>query len=395
MAFGEDFLKGFFGADALKDYAHATKTFRTNGYEFAPRNKFLFHVFFTINTQQIPSLRNALFSGNSDQATIGLMVKSAQLPTYNMQVETLNQYNRKRLAQTKIEYNPVQIDFHDDGGDLVRNMWYNYYSYYYKDPSQPYDSPNNQNGQLAQTQNSAGFSYNSRDIYNQSRPVSDWGYVGESYNDGFTGLDGTPSGKPPFFRDIRIYGLYQRKFAEYILINPLITNFSHDTYDYSQGSGTMSNRMTISYETVKYYSGAVGGVRPDTNVVGFADPAYYDTIPSSLNRPGASQTVLGQGGLIDAGVGIIEDLQSGGVAGLVGAVQKAGTAYYTFKDKNLRSTVNQDLIDSAKTIARTSLPGAVRAALGTTNVGPTTNRGALDGIFFPTPPKFGFNPGRF
>ena len=52
-----------------------------------------------------------------------------------MSVETLNQYNRKRLAQTKIEYNPVQIEFHDDGGDLVRNMWYNYFKYYYKDPS--------------------------------------------------------------------------------------------------------------------------------------------------------------------------------------------------------------------------------------------------------------------
>jgi hypothetical protein len=401
MAFGQDFLKGFFGADGLKDYSHAAKTFRTNGYEFAPRNKFLFHVFFTINTQQIPSLRTALFAGNQDQATIGLMVKTVQLPTYSMTVETLNQYNRKRLAQTKIDYNPVTIEFHDDGGDLIRNMWYNYYSYYYKDPSQAYDSPNNQNGQLAQTQTPAGFSYNSRDIYDPSRPVNDWGYIGESYDSGATSLlTGLPSGKPPFFRDIRIYGLYQRKWAEYILINPMITDWNHDTYDYSSGNGTMTNRMTIRYETVKYYAGAVGGVRPDTNVVGFADPAYYDTVPSALNRPGATQTVLGQGGLLDAGIGIIEDLQSGGVAGLVGAVQKAGTAYYTFKDKNIRSIVNQEVIDSAKTIARTQLPGAVRAAIGTTNPTPAgPNRGALDGIFFPTAPRAStpppFNPSRF
>jgi hypothetical protein len=403
MAFGlfDQFLQGFIGVDGLKDYSHAAKTFRTNGYEFAPRNKFLFHVFFTINTQQIPALKNALFAGNQDQATIGLMVKSAQLPTYSMSVETLNQYNRKRLAQTKIEYNPVQIEFHDDGGDLIRNMWYNYYSYYYKDPSQSYDSPNNQNGQLAQLQTPAGFSYNSRDIYENSRTVNDWGYIGESYNDGATGLlTGTPNGKPAFFRDIRIYGLYQKKWAEYILINPLITDWNHDTYDYSQGAGTMTNRMTIKYETVKYYSGAIGGVRPDTNVVGFADPAYYDTVPSALNRPGSTQSVLGQGGLLDAGIGIIEDLQSGGVAGLVGASQKALASYYTFKDKNIRSTVNQEVIDSAKTIARTQLPGAVRAAIGTTN--PTLsgpNRGALDGIFFPTAPRTGgtppFNPSRF
>ena len=403
MAFGlfDQFLQGFIGVDGLKDYSHAAKTFRTNGYEFAPRNKFLFHVFFTINTQQIPSLRSALFAGNQDQATIGLMVKSAQLPTYSMTVETLNQYNRKRLAQTKIEYNPVQIEFHDDGGDLIRNMWYNYYSYYYKDPSQAYDSPNNQNGQINPIQSPAGFSYNSRDIYENSRTVNDWGYIGETYDSGNTSLlTGTPSGKPPFFRDIRIYGLYQKKWAEYILINPMITDWNHDTYDYSQGSGTMTNRMTIKYETVKYYSGAVGGVRPDTNVVGFADPAYYDTVPSALNRPGSTQSVLGQGGLLDAGIGIIEDLQSGGVAGLIGAAQKATASYYTFKDKNIRSIVNQEVIDSAKTIGRTALPGAVRAAIGTTNPTPGgPNRGALDGIFFPTAPRTGvtppFNPSRF
>jgi hypothetical protein len=196
------------------------------------------------------------------------------------------------------------------------------------------------------------------------------------------------AGKPPFFRDIRIYGLNQRTFAEYVLINPMITEWQHDTYDYSQGNGTMTHRMTMKYETVKYMSGAVGGVRPDTNVVGFADPAYYDTVPSALARPGSTQTVLGRGGLIDAGVGIVTDLQSGGVAGIVGALQKAGTAYGTFKDKSIRSSLNQDIKDSAKTILKTSLPGAVRAAIGTTATSNSpAQRGLLDGIFFPTPPK--------
>jgi hypothetical protein len=173
----------------------------------------------------------------------------------------------------------------------------------------------------------------------------------------------------------------------------MITNWTHDTYDYSAGNGIMNNRMTIRYETVKYYTGAVGGVRPDTNVVGFADPAYYDTVPSALARPGSTQTVLGQGGLLDAGIGIVEDLQSGGVAGLIGAAQKAGTAYFTFKDKNIRSIVNEEVNQGARNIIRGSLPGAVRGAIGSTTpspnaVGlPTPNRGQLDGIFFPTPSR--------
>jgi hypothetical protein len=308
-----------------------------------------------------------------------------------MSVETLNQYNRKRLAQTKIEYNPVQIEFHDDGGDLVRNMWYNYFKYYYKDPSQKYDNVTSTNGQMAAMIGTpAGFSYNNRDIYDNTRTVNDWGYIGEAYNDGYTTLDGTPSGKPPFFRDIRIYGMDQRKFAEYILINPMITDWQHDTYDYSAGNGIMNHRMTIRYETVKYYTGAVGGVRPDTNVVGFADPSYYDTIPSALARPGSTQTVLGQGGLLDAGVGIIEDLQSGTVGGLIGAVQKAGAAYnnrQALSATSLKAELNQAAQNTIRGVLPQVLRNASTSSL-TSPVGlptqPLTYRGG--GIFFPTPP---------
>ena len=59
--FGEDFAKQFFGpGQGLKDYSHASLTFRSNGYELTPRYKFLFHVYFTINTANIPGLQNAL-----------------------------------------------------------------------------------------------------------------------------------------------------------------------------------------------------------------------------------------------------------------------------------------------------------------------------------------------
>jgi hypothetical protein len=215
--------------------------------------------------------------------------------------------------------------------------------------------------------------------------------VGEAYNDGFQLTNLSNLGKPPFFRDIRIYGFDQHKISEYILINPMITDWAHDTYDYSQGNGIMSHRMTIKYETVKYYSGAIGASRPDTNAVGFADPAYYDTVPSALARPGSTQTVLGQGGLLDAGIGIIQDLQSGGVAGLVGAVQKAGTAYYTYKDKNIRSIVNEEINTSARQVIRGGLPAATRAVIGGPTSGAYSSRtqqqSLLDGIFFPTPPR--------
>ena len=364
MSWGQDFLTGFFGGQGLKDYAHASKTFRTNGYELAPRKKFLFHVYFNLNTAEIPTLRN-IFSA-SEQAELGLLVKTIQLPNYTLDTEVLNQYNRKRIIQKKINYLPVSMSFHDDAGDLSRNLWYNYYSYYYKDANQQYLSPSNQNGSIGQVANQPGFTYNSRDIYANNRPVNDWGYIGEGYSQGYAGGPSTgsggdqTSGKPPFFSDITIYGMDQHKWVSYVLINPLVKEWKHDQYNYSEGGGVMENSMTVEYETVKYYSGAIGGSRPDTNIKGFADPAHYDNIRSSLARPGSTRSVLGQGGLLDAGIGIVRDLQSGNLTGIIGAVQKAGTAYNTFKGANIRSVVNEEANSAVKSVIRNSLPGAIR-----------------------------------
>jgi hypothetical protein len=387
--FGQDFLKGFFGADGLKDYSHAAKTFRTNGYELTPRYKFLFHVFFTINTGQIPQLANAF--GDGEVATVGLMVKTVQLPTYSITVDTMNQYNRKKLVQSKINYNPVQIVFNDDQSDLIRNMWYNYYRYYYKDSTYNYDNSASINGSIGRLQTQAnGFGYGTGDIYENSRQVNDWGYAGEGYQDSLAlpGSTVNPTNKPPFFRDIKIYGLSQKKFASYVLINPMITEWQHDTYDYSQGGATMTNSMTVAYETVKYFNGYVGGNQPSSTVVGFADPNHYDVTRSGIARPGSQSTVFGQGGLVDAGVGLLEDLNAlqtgqGGLQNVLGAVQKAGTAFETFKGKNIASIANQEAKQAATQILQASLPGAVRQAVNSGN-GQFFPKETIDRITNPT-----------
>jgi hypothetical protein len=369
--FGQQLWQGFTNVDSLRDYSHASKTFTTNAFELKPRFKFLFHVSFTINYKEIPGLSSAM--GNDQLKNISLTVKTIDLPKYTVTNETLNQYNRKRVVQTKINYDPVTITFHDDAGDNVRNMWYNYYSYYYKDPSQQYLGANNQNGSMGASANQqTGFGYNARDIYSDDWQVTDWGYIGESFRDGNTG-NLSATGKPPFFRDIRIYGMDQHKYAEYVLINPVITNFGHDQYDYSQGSGIMQNSMTIAYETVKYYAGAIGSSRPDVNVQGFADPAHYDQTRSPISRPGSTASVFGQGGLLDAGAGILQDLQSGSLLGAIGAAQKAGTAYNTFKGKNIKSIATSEATALGTKAIQGSIAGAAR---------PSQGRG--NGMFFPT-----------
>jgi len=383
MAFGQDFLKSFFGNDYLKDYTHASKTFRTNGYENAPKLKFLFHVYFTVNTS-VPVLESIYGAGQS--AVLGLLCKTVDLPRYQIDVETLNQYNRKRVIQKKINYQPVTLTLHDDNGNSIRDMWYNYYAYYYKDANQPYKGRPSQSGLGVNSTLTQGFGYNVMDIYQNARVggVYDWGYIGESFSDGNSP---EPSGKPRFFKDITIFGFNQHKFVSYTLINPLISEWQHDTYDYSQGGQTMENRMTIQYETVKYGEGAIGGVRPSSTVEGFASPQYYDQVKSPLSRPGGTQSILGQGGLLDAGIGIFQDLNAGSLAGVIGAVQKAGTVYQTFKGKDLRPIVREEANAGIREVLRNTIPGQTRPQ-------PNGNAGALEGTvrqlrspIFPTPPR--------
>ena len=374
-SFGKNVVEGFIGNDVLRDYTHASKTFTTNAYELKPRFKFLFHVSFTLNVTEIPFL-NGAFSAD-DQMNLSLTVKTVDLPKFTIETDVLNQYNRKRIIQKKLKYEPVNITFHDTSNDLVRKMWYYYMSYYYKDPSNRYLDPNNNNGTNGQSSlRQAGFGYNDRDIYDDKRigEVNDWGYIGEAYNDGNT--TGT-TGKPAFFRDIRIYGMDQRKFAEYVLINPLITSWSGDTYSYAEGGGIMQNTMTVDYETVKYYAGAVGAAQAggDPNVQGFATDAHYDKTVSPIARPGANATVFGQGGLLETGGGIIGDLQSGSVLGLIGAAQKAARLNQTFKGKNLGSLAASEAVRlGTQTIQQGVTAGGVRAVAN-----------KADGWVFPTP----------
>ena len=369
--FGQQFWQGFTEVNALRDYTHASKVFTPNSFELKPRYKFLFHVSFTVN--QIPGLNN--FLGTNDQTQLSYVVKTVDLPKFTINNETLNQYNRKRVIQTKVNYDPVNITFHDDGGDNVRKMWYAYYNYYYKDADQPYlDVPTGtQLGQVGNKINA--FGYNKRDIYSPTREsnVNDWGYIGESFKDG----NNPTGGKPPFFKDIQIYGFDQHKTATYVLINPLITNWSHDQYSYSEGSGTMQNSMAIAYESVKYYGGAVATTEAsgDPNAHGFGDPSHYDKTLSPISRPGSRNTVMGQGGLLDAAGGILEDLSPNNLPlGLIGAAQKAGTAYNTFKGKNLKSLALNEVVGLGTNVLKGAIPSAMRQIPG-----------RASGMYYPTP----------
>jgi hypothetical protein len=344
----QDAAKGFFGSEYLRDYTHASKTFRTNGYAYAPKYKFLFHVEFKINRELIGPTN--IFPADSN---FGLAVKTIQLPKFAMDLHGMNQYNRNRLVQTKIKYDPISISFHDDNANLIRQLWYTYYSYYYKDSSQMAPELGNPPSANSDLSNSCKkFDYNRRNTYEPSIDGNDdWGYIGEGANSQQTPMAATLGmSKPPFFKSIDVYGFNQHSYVLYRLINPMIESFNHDTYDYSATNGTMENQMSLRYETVKYFDGAIDGRTPDNIIKTFGTNEHYDRTLSPIARPGSQATILGQGGLIAAAGGFMEDLENGNI---LGAIQKAGAAKNTFKNP-------QNILKIAKGEILSGVAGAVQ-----------------------------------
>lgn len=321
----QDAVGAFFGSDYLRDYTHASKTFRPNSYEYTPKLKFLFHTYFNINPEAYAA---------TSQTNFGLLVKEVKLPSFNFQTTQLNQYNRKRIVQTKIKYDPIEIIFHDDNGNNMNKLWYAYYSYYYNEGA-AFDNPFNPVGGTSTTVR--GRSYNRRNIYDDAGAVSEdnqWGFSGGGNSSSSMKV------KVPFFKNITVYGLNQHNFTAYTFINPIITSFSHDSYNYNEGAGIMQNRMVIDYETVTYADGALDGENPGNFIPGFGDDTHYDRSTSPIAKLGANATILGQGGLVAAAGGTIRSLANGD---LFGAILTSGTAYNTFKNVNLKNVATSEL----------------------------------------------------
>jgi hypothetical protein len=325
--------EGFFGTPFVRDYTHASKTFTPNSYQNAPKFKFLFHTYFDINQE----IYNA---GFDNRQNLGLLVKEIKLPNYTFDTSVLNQYNRKRIVQTKIKYNPITITFHDDNANQATKLWEAYYRYNYRDATSA--STPTVNDALADQflgQSGSLRSLNARDTYNPTGNDTAWGYSGDAYSNRTV--------KVPFFNTIKIYGMNQHNFTLYTLVNPVITAFDHDTYSYNEGNGIMQNTMTIEYETVLYDYGSIDGTQPDNIVTGFGREENYDRRLSPIIIPGANNKILGRGGLLDGVGGTLESLGTGNV---LGAVISAGTTYNTFKNVDLKQTAKLELLNGVNTV---------------------------------------------
>jgi hypothetical protein len=250
----------------LRDYQHASRLYVDDYFRLAPKAGFLYYVVFNINRNNNPIIQQFIDKNGPE---LGLLVKNIDLPKYRIATETINQYNKKTIVQSKIEYQPISLAFHDDHNNTTIGMWKSYYNYYFVDGK-----------------NTSGLSI----------PSS---YADTKYKKIGTEIDestayGLNNGQTnPFFRSIEIYQLNRKQFTAFILVNPIITDFSHDKLDQTQ-TKLLENNMSIQYETVLYGTGKIERDKP----AGFAT-IHYDTTPGPLSIfGGGNNSILGPGGII-------------------------------------------------------------------------------------------------
>jgi hypothetical protein len=225
---------------ALRDYHHAAKTFTSEpGYEKLPYSGFLFHVNISFNSLTTGSL--------VDTKNISVLIKAADLPEVRFETETLNQYNRKRIINKKVEYQPIKLTFHDDVANNVRNMWISYNQHYSADSR--YVDENT--WQLDNVYQNEGI----------SRPY---------------GLDGRAT--VPFINKIEIFSMGNQNYSKMLLVNPIISSASFDDHAYSDGAKVMQMITTVEYENIIYSTGTTD------QIPGFGkeNTENYDLNTSSL-----------------------------------------------------------------------------------------------------------------
>ena len=192
-----------------------------------PRQKFLFYATFNPGAALIAQ---GVKDFSSWQTGFAFQINKIDRPKFTIDVKNLNQYNRKRLVHTGIEYDPLTINFHDTVDDRVLRVWQGYYKWYFAD---------------GRPKSNTEWS---RSILDTPLPFTN-GYGFSPPNDPtvFKSMGNNTN----FFESLDIYTFYGKMFTKHRVWNPKITSIEFDSMD-TESSAFSAANMTIKYEGVTY-----------------------------------------------------------------------------------------------------------------------------------------------
>lgn len=161
-----------------------------------------------------------IMSEHNTSPVIFHQVQTASAASFSTDTVVINQYNKKRVIQTRLNYDPITVTFYDTFDNAFHNIMTRYMKHYF----------NGGNG-----------------IDLRSSLEGD-STVNPSFN---TDLGFTPNNVRYFFPTIQIVqNGYKSQHRRTVLQNPIITNIQGDTLDYSD-SNPVVYTVTFQPESVQ------------------------------------------------------------------------------------------------------------------------------------------------
>ena len=334
---------GIFGSQGdMRDYQHAARLFTDNFMRLSPKVEFLYHVYLDINEAAIRT-PNPFYGFSSTAAKIetGMLVKNFNIPGVTVNTETKNQYGKKTNIQTAVQYNPVNLTFHDDNNGLIGGLWEQYFKSQYADsqfvdflqiePTYNFQTSKTETIDTAQELGIGNITPGSgRATAGTRTTTTSTKQTGLKF-----GFDNYKSVR--FFNSIKLYQLSKKRFFEFELINPIIQQWTPPTMN-SSSSNPAENQMSVIYEGIRYSTGRIS----TETVKGFT-ALHYDNIPSPLGSGGSG--LFGQGGVLAGGLDIVGDVLQGDIFtdpfALVGTAIKAKRTYDNAKNLSSEGVRNE------------------------------------------------------
>jgi hypothetical protein len=254
----------------LQDSSLAADNFGINGLQFlsVPKSKFMFYVRFlrtgasSLNSDGTVNIAADITFGQNVSSDIGFIVKHIERPRITFETETLNQYNKKRVVQKKVSYNPIQITFHDTIDNQVYRMFQSYFEFYFAD-----------------SQHTSTLDWTNDVIASQILASNiGWGFIGSNLTAGLAN----------YFSTIEVYQVFSGYYNQYNLMNPKFLSFDPDSLDYAETQGINEIAMGIGYEGVDFVA---NGASLATNLalvdmMGLDRSDFYEPFSGPVVGPG-------------------------------------------------------------------------------------------------------------
>jgi hypothetical protein len=266
-----------------KNPRHATYNFSQEArslYRNQPRFPFEYYINISLNNVGTAKSYISQYFSSVDLAQVMPLVKTVEMPSMKIDTCPINQYNRKRLSQSKIAFEPIKVVFHDVADGKTLKFWDMYYRYYFADGNEcgKNDSkqPQQQNKTMSVEQlvknivpsvNPAisGLPASIKSLFKSNSPTANSptntnGEKSAIQNIVTDTLDNHNFGyNLPAVANIRnliqtidIYQVHGGRFNQVTLVNPRISAFTHDTLNYSAGDKTLELTFTFEYEYAYY-----------------------------------------------------------------------------------------------------------------------------------------------